>query len=108
MSGWLNTKGFTKLATNALMTAQKRIDKVLDIREEGDHSTSSSQSSTTRTSSRSPKRESSSNLQSGNAFMVKYFVSTLSINVTRLNAVYPETLNAFSLRWISHYLLSLI
>ena len=34
MSNWFNTKSFTNIATTALKTAQKRIDKVLDIREE--------------------------------------------------------------------------
>ena len=34
MSNWFNTKSFTNIATTALKTAQKRTDKVLDIREE--------------------------------------------------------------------------
>ena len=31
---WWDAKGFTSLATQALKTAQKKIDKVLDIKEE--------------------------------------------------------------------------
>jgi len=31
---WWDTKGLTSLATQALKTAQKKIDKVLDIKEE--------------------------------------------------------------------------
>ena len=31
---WWDTKGLTNFATQALKTAQKRIDKVLDIKEE--------------------------------------------------------------------------
>ena len=34
MFNWFNTKSFTNIATTALKTAQKRTDKVLDIREE--------------------------------------------------------------------------
>jgi len=31
---WWDTKGLTSFATQALKTAQKKIDKVLDIKEE--------------------------------------------------------------------------
>ena len=34
MSWWDSASGFTNLASAALKTAQKRIDKVLDIKEE--------------------------------------------------------------------------
>ena len=34
MFNWFNTKSFTNIATTALKTAQKRIDKVVYIREE--------------------------------------------------------------------------
>jgi len=35
---WWDTKGLTSFATQALKTAQKKIDKVLDIKEEEDGS----------------------------------------------------------------------